>query len=226
MSQSIELKGTAAEICQRFEPGEKARQLLQPKLSPTEFLKLLNADQLCADGIRFAAYALPSRAAIWWGCLCVWSIYRPKPPEKIEAALNSVVAWVQEPDEEKRRAAEGIIEIAGLDTPAGRLAAALFLSGDNIAPPGQPEVKPKPFLWSKVLAGAVASGRNACPSRQEEGMRTSVAHLGCRCGRDAYSLGAPNITGRSHRSPSPPLISKALEMRRRASRSRTALSVA
>jgi hypothetical protein len=177
MSQTIELKGTAAEICQRFEPGEKARQLLEPKLSPTEFLKLLNAEQLCADGIRFAAYALPSRAAIWWGCLCVWSIYRPKPPEKIEAALSSVVAWVQEPDEERRRAAQGMIEIAGLDTAAGRLAAALFLSGDNIAPPGQPEVKPKPFLWSKVLAGAVDSAAMLVPPNNKKECESQLFNL-------------------------------------------------
>jgi hypothetical protein len=177
MSQTIELKGTAAEICQRFEPGEKARQLLEPKLSPTEFLKLLNAEQLCADGIRFAAYALPSRAAIWWGCLCVWSIYRPKPPEKIEAALSSVVAWVQEPDEERRRAAQGMIEIAGLDTAAGRLAAALFLSGDNIAPPGQPEVKPKPFLWSKVLAGAVDSAAMLVPPDKKKECESQLFNL-------------------------------------------------
>ena len=101
MSQTIELKGTAAEICQRLEPGEKALKLLQPKLSPKEFLRLLDAERLCADGMRFAAYALPCRGAIWWGSLCVWSIYRPKPPEKMEAALSSVVAWVQEPDDER-----------------------------------------------------------------------------------------------------------------------------
>jgi len=163
MSATMELKVTAAEICERFETSEKARQLLQPKLAPKEFLRLLDADQLLADGIRFAAYALPSRAAIWWGCLCVWSIYRPKPTEKIAAAFNSVVAWVQEPDEEKRRVAGAIIEVAGLDTPAGGLAAAVFFSGDNIAPPGQPEVKPKPFLSSKILAGAVALAAKLAP---------------------------------------------------------------
>jgi hypothetical protein len=169
MSQPMELKGTAAEICQRFEPSEKARKLLRPGLSPREFLRLVEADHLYLDGIRFSAYALPSRGAIWWGCLCLWSIYRPKPPEKIAAALNSVVAWVQEPDEEKRRAAEAVIAEAGMGTPAGGLAAAVFYSGDNIAPPGQPEVKPKPFLWSKVLAGALAMApKLVAPDKKKE----------------------------------------------------------
>jgi hypothetical protein len=176
MSPTLELKETAAEICKRFEPGEKARALLQPKSSPLEFLRLLESKQLYTDGIRFAAYALPCRGAIWWGCLCVWSIHRPAPPEKIAAALSRVVAWIQEPDEENRRAAENVIEVAGKSSPAGGLAAAIFLSGDNIAPVGQPEVKPKAFLWSKVLAGTVVSAaKRVSPEKVKESERQFVA---------------------------------------------------
>jgi hypothetical protein len=164
----VELKGTAAEICRRFEPSEAARRLLTPTLSPKAYLKLLDAHHLFADGIRFVAYALPCREAVWWGCLCAWSVYRPKPPENVALALNALVVWVQEPTEEGRRTAEAMIEVAGVDTPAGGLAAAVFLSGDNIAPPKQPEVKPKPFLWCKVLAGAVTLAANLGPPEKKK----------------------------------------------------------
>jgi hypothetical protein len=79
-----------------------------------------------------------------------------------------VVAWVQEPSEENRRAAEAVIEVAGLETPAGGLAAAAFFSGTNIAPPKQPEVQPKPFLWSKVLAGALAAAAKSVPPEKKK----------------------------------------------------------
>ena len=170
MAKPVEVKEKAAEICERFELGAEARKLLRPGLSAKEFLKLLDAHQLFGDAIRFVAYALPSREAIWWGSLCAWSMYRPKPPDKIAPALNAVVAWVQEPSEETRRAAEAVMEEAGMDTPAGGLAAAVFFTGDNIAPakPKQPEVKPKPFLWSKILAGAVGSAAKLAPADKKK----------------------------------------------------------
>src|SRR5262249_46156018 len=160
MSQTVALTGTTAKISQRFELSEDARRLLHAELEPEEFVKLLDAHQMFTDGIRFLAYALPKREAIWWGSLCGWPVYRPKPPVPIRGGVGAVVAWVQEPAEENRRAAEAAIEVAGVDTPAGGLAAAVFLSGDNIAPPKQPEVKPKPFVWSKVLAGALTQAAN------------------------------------------------------------------
>jgi hypothetical protein len=168
VSRTIEFNGTSAEICQRFDASEKARGLVQPKISPNQYLRVLDLNQLFVDGVRFAAYGLPSREAIWWGSLCVWSVCRPNPPEEIAAALSCVVAWVQEPSDENRRAAERVIEVAGPDTPAGGLAAAVFYSGANIAPPDQPEVKPKPFLWSKLLAGAVAAAAKSVPPDKQK----------------------------------------------------------
>src|SRR5262245_8141160 len=163
MAQVIELRELAADVCQRYEPSAEARALLQPGLTANDFLRTLDARHQFADGLRFAACALPSREAIWWGSLCVWSIYRPKPPDDVPLTLNAVVGWVQEPTEENRRVAETMIEAAGVDTPAGGLAAAIFFSGDNIAPADQPEVKPKAFLWSKLVAGAVVQATNLVP---------------------------------------------------------------
>jgi hypothetical protein len=192
MARLVEVKEQAAEICERFELGTEARKLLRPGLSAKEFLNLLDAHQLFADGIRFVAYAFPSREAIWWGSLCTWSIYRPKPPDKIASALNAVVAWVQEPSEDTRRAAEAAMEPAGMDTPAGGLAAAVFFAGDNIAPakPKQPEVKPKPFLWSKILAGAVGSAAKQAPPDKKKQWE-----------RQFLSLAADVAEGRTHWEP-------------------------
>jgi hypothetical protein len=156
MKKPFVIKDYPAAILQRYEPSEAVQQLLRPGFSSEEFLGLLDAHQLFADAIRFAAYALPTREAIWWGSLCIWTIYRPKPPEKVAAALNAVIGWIQDPKEETRRAVEATIEPAGMDTPAGGLAMALFYTGDNIAPPKLPEVKPKPFLWSKLLDMALS----------------------------------------------------------------------
>jgi hypothetical protein len=172
MNMPFLIKDYPTTICQRYEPSETVRPFIRPGVSAEEFLKLLDAHQLFADALHFTAYGLPSREAIWWGSLCIWTIYRPKPREKekeVTAVFNAVIAWIQEPTEETRRAAEATIEPAGMDTPAGGLAMALFYTGTNIAPPKLPEVKPKPFLWSKLLDNAVSLAvKKAPPDKKKE----------------------------------------------------------
>ncbi len=203
MGSIVPSKWDAAEVCNRAECSDEARRLLQAHLRPEEFLKRLDAQQLFADAIRFTAYALPAREAVWWGCLSAWSIYRPKPPAKIAAALDAVVAWIQQPGEETRRAAGAVADVAGVDTPAGGLAAAIFLSGDNIAPLKQPEVKPKPFLWSKVLAGAVAAAARQVPPDKKK-----------QCERQFLTLALDVIEGRTHWDPRESLGEKIMRRRR------------
>ncbi|OAI41313.1 hypothetical protein AYO40_03395 [Planctomycetaceae bacterium SCGC AG-212-D15] len=145
----------AREVCAPIDLGEEASSLLTDSLGVDDFFLLLRERRLYADALRVAAYALPLREAIWWGCLCAWQFYRPQLPAAADHALKVVVAWVQEPAEETRREAPTAADRAGLATPAGALARAVFLSGGSISLPGLPEVSPEPFLANKFVAVAV-----------------------------------------------------------------------
>lgn len=145
----------AAEICRHCKLGEEARALLHEDIEAPAFLQQLVEKEHYTDALRFAAYLLPKRAAVWWGSLCVWQLQRPKPSEDVAAALKATVSWVRNPNEENRRAAEAAGQKLGFRSPAGTLALAAFFSAGSISRPDLPEVAPDPYLTAKTVAGAV-----------------------------------------------------------------------
>src|SRR5205085_1715395 len=103
----------------------------------------------------FAAAALAAPQGAWWGSLCAWDAYRPEPPPMERTALGAVLGWIGKPGEPQRRAAEQAALSAGLETPAGCLAWAVFVSGGSISRPDLPAVEPDPSLFGRTLATAV-----------------------------------------------------------------------
>jgi hypothetical protein len=59
----------AAEV--RAHAGPAARPLPEPGEGPRAFLDRLLAGKKFPEAIRFLAFALPRREAVWWGCVCV-----------------------------------------------------------------------------------------------------------------------------------------------------------
>src|SRR5207237_10478430 len=110
-------------------------KLLHDNPSPRAFFDLLVQHEQFGDAVRFLAHALPKRAAIWWGCLCLWDMCWPEPAEVVEAAVRAAVQWVLDPSEPHRRAAEKAGRAAGFQTAAGCLAMAAFWSRGSMSRP-------------------------------------------------------------------------------------------
>lgn len=138
-----------------FGLGDEAKGLMRGSMSPREYLAALAEKELYRDAIRFLAHWLRKREAIWWGTLCAWYAYRPAPPKKVSAALETVVHWVQQPDEANRRAAETAGEAVGNDTAAGMLALAVFCSGGSISLPNLPVVEAPPPATAQFVVNAI-----------------------------------------------------------------------
>lgn len=84
-----------------------AFDLLRPDLTPGQYLRALVDRELTSDAIGFVAYALPTRYAVWWGCLALAGMGDPKTLSVEErSALRATVAWVVEPNDEQRALAE------------------------------------------------------------------------------------------------------------------------
>jgi hypothetical protein len=150
--------------------------LLGAEMSPTDYFAILRERRMFADALRFLAHAFPKRVAVWWGCLCVWSVNREAPGEPFEAALRAAVGWVLDPSEENRRAAEKPGKAAGLGDPAGGLATAVFLSGGSMTPPELPAVPPPEHMTGKVVGGAVLlAAVKYDASRQRDNYRAFAA---------------------------------------------------
>jgi len=149
------LAKTAAEVCEHFPLGEEAGKLLRDELTPWEYLALLLQAQHYLDAIRFLAYALPKREAVWWACLCARSVAGMNPPPQITAALQAAERWVSDPNEDNRRTAMPAAEAAEFSTPAGCAAVAAFWSGGSLGPPDVPVIPPGEYLTAHAVASTV-----------------------------------------------------------------------
>src|SRR4051794_38440831 len=136
---------TAAEVCARFPVGEAARGLLRDGMTTKQFLDLLIEKEEFPDATRLLAHALPKREGVWWACLCTRMVAGKEPPEPIVVALDAAEAWVADPSEENRRAAQAAAEAAGYGTPAGCAAVAAFWSGGGLRPPHRPALPPRGY---------------------------------------------------------------------------------
>lgn len=146
---------TAAEIVPHCPLDEAARKLLRPEHTPSQYLTLLLEQSLDLDAIRFLAYALPKREAVWWACACVRSLQGGKSSAPAGGAVEAAEKWAAQPSEENRRAAFAASEAVGLADPAGCAAVAAFWSGGSLAPPNVPAVPPGEHLTAHGVAGAV-----------------------------------------------------------------------
>jgi hypothetical protein len=125
---------------------------------------LLHAER-AADALRVVACALPPREGVWWAWLAARhavhaaqaradaarqqpadgpaAVPPPLPPSAAQhAALAAVERWITHPADEQRRAAWDAAQEAGMDTAAGCVAAAAFLTGGSVTPAGAPFVPP------------------------------------------------------------------------------------
>ncbi len=146
---------TAAEVCRAVQLGDEAKKLLRDGLTPRAFLDELVAKKHYPDAVRFLAFALPKREAVWWACLCARQAYSGGADAKILAALAASEKWVTDPSDANRRAAFAAAQAADIGNPAGSTGVAVFFSGGSIAPPNVPEVKPPERATAQAVAGAV-----------------------------------------------------------------------
>jgi hypothetical protein len=139
----------------RIKLKRPALDLLEEKADAVAFLQAASKKRMWEDALAFVPQWLPARAAVWWGCLCVWQVVRGAAPSETAAALRAAADWALAPQETKRRAAEAAGTAVPIDNPAGNLALAAFYTGDSIAPADLPAVPPPPDLANQTVANAM-----------------------------------------------------------------------
>jgi hypothetical protein len=153
----------------KFAPlSDDAQGLLASAVSPVAGVARLLAKQRIRDALGFTAFALPLSDAVWWGCLCAWDEARPLPPPLEATALRTVLRWLQKPGEPTRHATEQAALQAGLQTPAGCLAQAVFHGTGNISRPGLPAVVPPPELACRLILTGLRLAAQRHRSRSPE----------------------------------------------------------
>jgi Family of unknown function (DUF6931) len=124
-------------------------------IAPAQVLTRLIKEERFPEALRFLVNTLESGAAVRWACDCLNNLDRPAAQGARESALQVTQSWIAAPDETKRRAAKEASDNAGLETPEGVLAMAVFFSGGSVAPETAPEVPAPVRACHKLSAGAV-----------------------------------------------------------------------
>jgi hypothetical protein len=150
---------TAKEVAAQFELAPEAKALLNTQ-TPPQFLAALLDYGHDLDALRFLAYAMPKRHAVYWAWLCVKEM-KPKeaPPQEkaplVTQALDAAHKWVLDPSETNRRACETAYTALGLEHPAAVVAVAAFWSEGSLSPSGNPVVPPPAHLCAHGASSAV-----------------------------------------------------------------------
>ena len=163
--------------------GERART------SPQVFFETLKVDGRLHDAAFFLGQALPRHETVAWAARLVRDLNQKMPaPKRPDAdALKAALLWVQDPSEQRRRAAYDAAQTAAGDSAERMAALAAFFSGGSIAPPDCPPV-PAPnqaagrFAAAAVVLAAIASGDQAGALTQALAAGEVIAAKGLNAG--------------------------------------------
>lgn len=169
---------TASEVCTRLYLDKAARALLRPEMSPRGFVDALVEAKQYLAAIDFIAHALPSREAIWWGCLCLQRTCGDKLEPWERRAFRLTVQWVLQPNETTRVATKEPAEVLGPASAAGNLAAAANQTGGSAGPPQGPHIPPNPFAPAKAVAIAIKVASAKAPPPEIQPTQRSFVELG------------------------------------------------
>lgn len=144
---------------------------------PMEFLRALIVRAHRADALVFAAYLLPKREAVWWGCQCL----RAFSPAYADEALQAAEAWVRTPEDETQRAALALSNGGDRLVPSTWMAMAAGHSGGNIAPDGLPfATRPAADTTAIAVKGGIILGLSRTPLLDQNGWIVACAEAAIR----------------------------------------------
>jgi hypothetical protein len=146
---------TLAEVVEASELSDEAQALFADGQTPKAYVEVLLEREQYLDAVRFLAFALPKREAVWWAWVTARRTAGEDPPEEIQSVLDATEAWIKEPTDQNRRVAMEKAEAAEFTTAAGCAGLAAFLSGDSLAPPELDPVPPGEYMAANAIAGSI-----------------------------------------------------------------------
>lgn len=170
---------SASDLCGHLELNEEAQKLADQAQSPQQWLAALAAADQLYSALRVQSHLLPPHEAVRWACGCLRDVYGDEIAGASGESLQVAERWVDEPNEDNRRAAETAAEAANYEGAAAWVAAAAFWSGASIAPPGMDEVPPDDRLTgqgvtSALLIASADPDPTAAPERQRSFLRKAT----------------------------------------------------
>ncbi len=146
-------------VLTRAKPDPDALALVRPEATLEALYNAWISAEMYPSAIRLIGAVLPIRECIWWSWVSArHALQMPgavPATQAIHDTLGAIERWIVQPDEDARRAAWDLGNVAGIDTDVGLIATAVFFSGVTIAPPNSPVVPPPPGAGSPLATGVV-----------------------------------------------------------------------
>lgn len=146
-------------LLERAAPDDAALGMVDPRHTLEQLYTRWMQDGHVPSAIRLTAAALPTRESIWWAWVSARYASQMEggtpPTAAVHRALAAVEQWIVRPDEPARLGAWEAGEAAGLDSPVGLVASAVFLSGTTVAPLNVAPVPPPPGVAMPLVSGAI-----------------------------------------------------------------------
>lgn len=123
--------------------------------SDLAILRYLETQKLYSEAVKFLAYGLPKREAIWWAYLASTALEKDHSDPQTQEALTVIKNWTRKPDEALRRHAGKIGAELQFYTPTSWTATAILWSGGSITPEGRPIVEASEDMCAKAVSNAI-----------------------------------------------------------------------
>lgn len=114
-----------------------------------------------ARAVEFMAHAMSRYDCIGWA---VQSSIAEELVLRTDPMIVKVLQWVDNPEDERRRAVGAEVDSARIESPARLLCQAVFFSGGSIAPLDMPPIQPPADLCSRFATAALLLGVQSGPA--------------------------------------------------------------
>jgi hypothetical protein len=173
---------TAHEVFDSFPTAVDDIEAAPSDVAPLEYLQQLAAGPTPNDAIVFCAYLLPRRAAVWWACRCL-RILIPNRTDDEDAALQIAEAWVEEPEEPRRRAALRLGTDGDQAAPTTWAALSAGWSGGSLTVDDSATVPSPSHLTAKSASAAVMLALGRVPFTDRRRQLRACIDTGLRIAR-------------------------------------------
>lgn len=160
------------------------------EISPQQFFGGLRHDGAGDRALAFMAAALPRAEAIEWALRSLPDIEPATPDYAARRLLRDAAhRWIDEPDDENRRAIFALAEHADRSWPETLLGLAIYFSGGSIAPEENVPVVAEASVCSTLVSAAMQTAAAADPHAGEAfiGRALDLADRLAMHGRKAFA---------------------------------------
>jgi hypothetical protein len=142
----------------------EADGVADPVARPKIYFDALRSSGRLPEAVSYLGQALPRLEAVAWAARAVQDLRNGASPRAPEAAaLKAALLWVQDPSENRRRAAFEAAERCEARSAERMAALAAFFSGGSVAPPDCPPVPAARDTAGRLASGAVLIAATAAP---------------------------------------------------------------